>query len=202
MHSLLNLLRPAYHEIDECPPTADGERIWGPVQGCIGRVRHNVRSVARYDELSWSNGIWDGEAVDTQRTRAVLPDELSRVLSASFRRHYLTFFPQSTSNEWSIVKTIAGAPNQPVRCDFPPPQAGVDAVDLTAIPAELLVATQDDTVIHWFGWNRLVALPSYSEPSAWIKETSLCSVETLCTHRRATTSTTSAPTATWTRPFT
>ncbi|KAG7379236.1 hypothetical protein PHYPSEUDO_008862 [Phytophthora pseudosyringae] len=61
------------------------------------------------------------------------------------------------------MKTIAGAPNQPVRRDFPPPQAGVDAVDLTAIPAELLVATQDDTVIHRFGWNRLVAQRSNSD---------------------------------------
>ncbi|KAL3656482.1 hypothetical protein V7S43_018629 [Phytophthora oleae] len=124
---------------------------------------NNLRSVARYDELSWSDGIWDGEAVDMQRTRAKLPDELSRVLSTLFRCHYLIFSPQSTANEWSIVKTIAGAPNQSVRRDFPPPQAGTDAVDLAAIPAELLVATQDDTVIHEFGWNRLVALRSNSD---------------------------------------
>jgi hypothetical protein len=124
---------------------------------------NNIRSVARYDELPWSNGIWDGETVDTQRTRAVLPDELSRVLSTLFRCHYLMFFPLSTANEWSVVKTIAGAPNQPVRRDFPPPQAGVDAMDLTAIPAELLVATQDDTGIHGFGWNRLVAVRSKAD---------------------------------------
>ncbi|KAG7388068.1 hypothetical protein PHYPSEUDO_013187 [Phytophthora pseudosyringae] len=27
---------------------------------------NNIRSLARYDELSWSNGIWDGKAADTQ----------------------------------------------------------------------------------------------------------------------------------------
>ncbi|ETP10872.1 hypothetical protein F441_13571, partial [Phytophthora nicotianae CJ01A1] len=105
-------------------------------------------------------------AIDKQSTRVVLPDELSRSLSTLFRRHYLTIFPQTTANEWRVVKTIAGDSNQPVRHDFPPPLAGVGAVDLAALPAELLLATQDDTAIYGFGYD-LTRIPF-----AWIEEAS------------------------------
>ncbi|ETL87867.1 hypothetical protein L917_13016, partial [Phytophthora nicotianae] len=67
---------------------------------------------------------------------------------------------------WSVVKTIAGDSNQPVRHDFPPPLAGVGAVDLAALPAELLLATQDDTAIFGFGYD-LTRIPF-----AWIEEAS------------------------------
>ncbi|KAL3668975.1 hypothetical protein V7S43_006263 [Phytophthora oleae] len=53
---------------------------------------NNLRSASRNDGLAWNNGIWDGEAFDTFRTRALLPDALSRVITMAFRRHYLTFF--------------------------------------------------------------------------------------------------------------
>jgi hypothetical protein len=75
----------------------------------------NLRAAARNDGFAWNNGTWDGEAFDTFRTRAVLPDALSRVLSATFRRHYMTFFPHTNNTEWSMLRTAAGARDSPVR---------------------------------------------------------------------------------------
>jgi len=108
----------------------------------------NIRSVARNDGLSWNNGTWDGEAFDTFRTRAVFPDSLSRVITTSFRRHYMTFFPDTSATEWSVLRTAAGSRDSPIRRDFPVVEADIHAADLNAAPGVLLVATQDDTVLE------------------------------------------------------
>jgi hypothetical protein len=123
----------------------------------------NIRSVARNDGLSWNNGTWDGEAFDTFRTRALFPDSLSRVITTSFRRHYMTFFPDTSATEWSVLRTAAGSRDSPIRRDFPVVEADIHAADLNAAPGVLLVATQDDTVLYGYGWNHLVAFRSNAE---------------------------------------
>jgi hypothetical protein len=124
---------------------------------------NNLRSVARHEELGWNNGTWNGEAFDPMRPTARLPDALSRQLTVLLRRHYLTFFPHPTVTEWSFLRTMAGAADQPIRRDFPPPGADNHAANLATVPGLLLVATQDDTVMYGFGWNRRVALRSNRE---------------------------------------
>jgi len=124
---------------------------------------NNLRSVARHEELGWNNGTWNGEAFDPMRPTARLPDALSRQLTVLLRRHYLTFFPHATVTEWNFLRTMAGAADQPIRRDFPPPGADNHAANLATVPGLLLVATQDDTVMYGFGWNRRVALRSNRE---------------------------------------
>ncbi|KAG7388067.1 hypothetical protein PHYPSEUDO_013186 [Phytophthora pseudosyringae] len=65
-----------------------------------------------------------------------MPGELSRVLSASFRRHYLT-----------------------------PPPPDFNRMECREVQCWSVkpAPTNDDTVIHGFGWNRLVALRSNSD---------------------------------------
>jgi hypothetical protein len=64
----------------------------------------------------------------------------------------------SSATEWTLLRTFAGATDSPVRRDYPPPN--VHAAELGALPGVLLVATQDDTILYGYGWNRLVALRS------------------------------------------
>ncbi|KAL3661184.1 hypothetical protein V7S43_013791 [Phytophthora oleae] len=70
---------------------------------------NELRSIARSDgrkivQLHWNNATWNGEAFDTLRPRALLPKQISRELTISFRRHYLTFFPHTTASEWSYCR--------------------------------------------------------------------------------------------------
>ncbi|KAL3667535.1 hypothetical protein V7S43_007090 [Phytophthora oleae] len=67
------------------------------------------------------------------------------------------------ATEWSLLKTHAGALDQPVRRDFPPPLPDMNAADVQGVLGVLLLATKDDTVIYGYGWNRLVALHSNVE---------------------------------------
>ncbi|KAL3669149.1 hypothetical protein V7S43_005533 [Phytophthora oleae] len=76
-------------------------------------------------------------------------------MSPLFKRMVFTF---ERATEWSLLKTHAGAPDQPVRRDFPPPLPDMNTADVQGVPGVLLLVTKDDTVIYGYGWNRLVAL--------------------------------------------
>jgi hypothetical protein len=121
---------------------------------------NNLRSVARHDELPFSNGMWNGEAFDPLRVKAPLPDSICRVLEVTFERHIMTFFPHTVATEWSALRTIAGAVDSPVRRDFPPPLPDIHAAELSSVPGELLIETQYNTILYGYGWNHLVALRS------------------------------------------
>jgi hypothetical protein len=123
----------------------------------------NLRAAALHDDLDWNDGAWNGEAFDSQRRQARLPDALSRVLMTTFGHQYMTFFPHATATKWSLLRTLAGALDQPVWRDFQAVIAGDGTANLSSLPVSLLVATQNDTVIYGYGWNRIVALRSNAE---------------------------------------
>jgi hypothetical protein len=117
----------------------------------------NLRSTDRHVDLFWNDGSWNGEAFDPLRIRARLPAPIYRALEAKFDRHYMTFFAHSLATEWTLLRTFAGAAESSVRRDFSPPLPDVHTAELSALPAVLLFATQDDTILYGYGWNRLVA---------------------------------------------
>ncbi|KAG6942543.1 hypothetical protein JG688_00018058 [Phytophthora aleatoria] len=66
---------------------------------------NQLRCQAREDDsLIWFSDRFDDIMDDEDRLQAVVPDRESRELSATLKRYYKTFFPQSTAQDWRFSK--------------------------------------------------------------------------------------------------
>jgi hypothetical protein len=119
-----------------------------------------MRSLSRDDQNFWIHETWDGALHDEQRFRAFVPDAPAREISLELQRFYKTFVPDASTTEWHFLKTAGGAPDQLARRTFLPVPPGPEALNVSAIPASLFIATQDGTYFYGYGWNNHVALKS------------------------------------------
>ncbi|GMF15868.1 unnamed protein product [Phytophthora lilii] len=123
-------------------------------------VTDHLRSLARENQNLWVHETWDDALTDDNRVRALVPEETARALSEDLQRFYLTFFPDSSVAEWQFLKTVAGAPNQLVRRQFPSDPLGEEKIKPMSVPGSLFIATQDNTYIYGYGWSHNVAMVS------------------------------------------
>ncbi|KAG6943119.1 hypothetical protein JG688_00017780 [Phytophthora aleatoria] len=123
-------------------------------------MANNLRPMARNDQNFWIHDTWDGVLHDEYRLRAFVSDADSQSLSEYFERHCKSFFPLASATEWRFLKTMGGAQDQPVCCEFAPPPTKVASANVCSVPGSILVATQDRTYVCGYGWNSHVALRS------------------------------------------
>ncbi|KAJ8557020.1 hypothetical protein ON010_g8946 [Phytophthora cinnamomi] len=98
--------------------------------------------------IIWFSDVFDRIQENIYREEAYLPDRESRIIYASIKHIYKTFFPVAEANDWRFLKTAAGSVDQPVRRDFPPTTDTSALANPCSVPGSIMIVLQDDTYPH------------------------------------------------------
>ncbi|KAL3665165.1 hypothetical protein V7S43_009794 [Phytophthora oleae] len=97
--------------------------------------------------------------MDPHRQQALLPQDVGDELAEALRPIYAACFPAAQASAWNVLKSLPGGPAQAPHRDFPVNMGDAfDFWDYTQLPGSMMLAVQDDTILHGYGgWNRIAA---------------------------------------------
>jgi hypothetical protein len=98
----------------------------------------------------------DGILYDTHRQERNLPREVIEDLEETLRPMWQWFYPTHEASSWVVIRSLPGGSRQAPHLDFRP-TLDLAPLDVPRVPAGLIIATQENTRIHTWGWNRHVA---------------------------------------------